>query len=156
MNNFAIRLYFEFEKVNFYTIHFDGEHNNETDKFLGTHGEDVEISWDFNVILADIQKMGAETGAVLRKFREERSGHAIPGHLYFGVKLRLYCLRLSDEIVILGNGGRKTTRKAQDGEFTKLPFKQMNTMAELLMYRLDQGTVRIEGKTLKGNLNFVK
>ena len=31
-------------------------------------------------------------------------------------KLRLYCLRISDQIMILGNGGVKTTRTYQEDE----------------------------------------
>ncbi|MEQ9403202.1 MAG: hypothetical protein RIM99_06445 [Cyclobacteriaceae bacterium] len=156
MNNFALRLYFSFERVNFYTVHFDNSKLCETDKFFEAYKDFEKLNWDMGVIASEIQRIGEETGAILRKFRLEGRAHALPDNTYIGAKLRLYCYRVSDHIVILGNGGLKTERTAQAGEFTAQHFDNMKNIAGLVKYRVDSEAILIDEKELKGNLKFTK
>lgn len=156
MNNFAVRLFYSFEKVNFYTIHFDDSDDCETDIFFNTYKVHEELSWDLGIIAAEIERIGKVTGALIRKFRGEGNAHAIPDNTFLGAKIRLYCYRVSDQIVVLGNGGLKTARTAQEGEFTAAHFKNMKDAARLIQYRIDKGSIVIENNLLLGNLNFVK
>lgn len=156
MNNFAVRLYYRLEKVNFYTIHFDESELCETDKFFEAHKYIEELTWDLGVIAAEIERIGNETGAILRKFRPEGRAQALPDNTYIGAKLRLYCYRVSDQIVILGNGGLKTERTAQEGEFTAEHFENMKNASRIIQYRIDSESVLIDKKELTGNLKFIK
>src|SRR5688500_17022902 len=69
-----------------------------------------------------IQQIGEEYGAEDQFFKRERYAERLPppnyrfidsdGETDFG--LRLYCLKLSESVVILLNGDRKTAQKIQD------------------------------------------
>ncbi|MCQ2336371.1 MAG: hypothetical protein MJ010_04225 [Paludibacteraceae bacterium] len=64
-------------------------------------------------------------------------------------KLRLYCLLVSEQIVILGNGGVKDTRTYQEDETLNgyvLDLKQFN---RLLKAAQKSGKVTIEGNVIK-------
>ena len=93
-----------------YTIQFLSESDSEFERFYTRFKDDAEYNPDLMRIVALINKI-ADMGALERYFRPE-------GKLKDGVcalpvlqsKLRLYCLRLSDKILVLGNGGIKKTR----------------------------------------------
>ena len=93
-----------------YTIQFLSENESEYERFYTRFKDDAEYNPDLMRIVALINKI-ADMGALERYFRPE-------GKLKDGVcalpvlqsKLRLYCLRLSDKILVLGNGGVKKTR----------------------------------------------
>ncbi|MBA3900674.1 MAG: hypothetical protein H0X62_10775, partial [Bacteroidetes bacterium] len=112
-----IKLYAEGDNVNYYTIQFENE-ISETQKFFDNF-EEEEYEKDIKTILAIMEKI-SESRAVERHFRMEGkirdSAVALPGNLYSS-NLRLYCLRISDKIVILGNGGLKKTKTYNEDEW---------------------------------------
>ena len=108
----------------------------------------------FDTIIQWIEEIG-NRGALERYFRPEgkRSDDvwAVPIET---TSLRLYVIRLSDQLVILGNGGVKTT-----GTYNEDPF--LNGCVELLQEvdgymeaRIKTGQLSIYQKTLFGNLTF--
>ena len=71
---------------------------------------------DFNIILLALSKI-IDKGALERFFRHEgKMSDNVKALAIDSRKLRLYCLRISDKIIILGNGGVKTTRTYQENE----------------------------------------
>ena len=65
-------------------------------------------------------------------------------------KLRLYCLRISDQIVILGNGGVKTTRTYEEDPRLYGYVLDLQKFERLLMQCIEEGRVSIEEKLLTG------
>ncbi|ADB40799.1 hypothetical protein Slin_4821 [Spirosoma linguale DSM 74] len=63
-------------------------------------------------------------------------------------QFRLYCIRLSDEIVILANGGRKTSQTVQNSPQLMTHFRFANRMAQQLMELSQTGELVLDGKQI--------
>lgn len=153
---YSIELYEEADSVNFYTIRFDGEKNTEFDKFISNFIGKKEFEKDLQIITYWIDKIG-EKGALERHFRLEGKMRdrvsAIPIEVS---KLRLYCLRISDNILILGNGGHKPKNQRAYNTDPHLN-KCVEMLAELdahLKKREIQKGITINGKNIIGDLSF--
>ena len=59
-------------------------------------------------------------------------------------KLRLYCLRISDQILILGNGGIKNTRTYQEDETLSGYVMNLQTFDKVLDNAIKKGQITIE------------
>lgn len=59
-------------------------------------------------------------------------------------KLRLYCLRISDQVLILGNGGIKQTRTYQEDERLSGYVMDLQTFDKVLLKAQRSGVVTIE------------
>lgn len=115
-----IELVIETEKVRIYSPKHDGECLNEFNRFMQANKEQKQpqLKLSFDAIIAAIKKI-TECGARENLFRPEGGRvKAIPLVISFPFrvnrkigKMRLYCLRLSDEIMIIGNGGVTTASK---------------------------------------------
>lgn len=117
-----LELVMETEKVSMYSPKYDGETLTEFEKFLSAHQNQShpQLIKFFDAIVSVIEKIG-ETGAYERYFRPEGGNvKAVP--LYITIsrinkrigKMRLYCLRLSDKVIILGNGVVTTAETNDD------------------------------------------
>ena len=115
-------LIMETEKVSMYSPKFDGETNNEFEKFLLANRNQThpQLQKFFDAIISVIEKMG-ETGAYERYFRPEGGNiKAIPTYIDIPRmnkkvgKMRLYCLRLSEQMLILGGGAVTQSQKYED------------------------------------------
>ena len=91
-----------------------------------------------------------DRGALERYFRPEGSINdnlcAIP--IESG-NIRLFCLRISDQILILGNGDKKTTRTYQEDRKLLGYTLDLQKFDKLLKKDLEDGVVTIEERTLK-------
>ena len=91
-----------------------------------------------------------DRGALERYFRPEGSINdnlcAIP--IESG-NIRLFCLRISDQILILGNGDKKTTRTYQEERRLLGYALDLQKFDKLLKKDLEDGVVTIEERTLK-------
>ena len=87
------------DNVSLYSICFNSDNESEFEKFLKEFKEHSEYKRDYDIILLALEKI-IDKGA-LERFLDSRS-------------LRLYCLRISDQILIIGNGGVKKTRTFQE------------------------------------------
>lgn len=67
-------------------------------------------------------------------------------------KIRLYCLRISDEILILGNGGIKNTAKYQENNELLGYAVDLQKFDRLIKEELKNGSITIEEHELK-NVN---
>ena len=65
-------------------------------------------------------------------------------------KLRLYCLRISDQILILGNGGIKETRTYQEDETLSGYVMDLQKFDQLLKQAQKKGNIIIEKNYIIG------
>ena len=155
IEEFKIQLLNSFDAVNMYSIHRVGESNSEFNNFLINHKNRPEIKSDFFRIIKWIKKIG-EQGAFERYFRRESKFAdnvcALPVE---SGRLRLYVSRLSDQILILGNGGIKTTRTYNEDPILNGYVTTLASIDRQLRNYLRTGQLRIEGKELIGIENAV-
>ena len=155
--SYSIELLEEYDNINFYSIHLDEEELTEVERFFEKFPEGCEYDEEVDVILAWMDKI-AERGALERYFRPEgKYGDGvgvIP--IDVGNKLRLYCLRLSDKILVFGNGGIKDAKSWEESP-TLAPYVEllMDT-SRFLSSRVKNGTVLLVDKEIIGNLNFIR
>lgn len=64
--------------------------------------------------------------------------------------LRLYCLRISDQILIVGNGGAKTTRTYEEDEELSGYVMDLQKFDALLEQELKKGKIKIEQNVITG------
>lgn len=100
-------------KVTYYTVLFEGNAYNELEDFFIRHQQNEAIRDELTDLVGWIQKIGNRIGAHIRYFRHERNAYALPPNrelleIDYTENLRLYCMRISESIVILFNGGIKT------------------------------------------------
>ena len=65
-------------------------------------------------------------------------------------KLRLYCLRLSDSVMVVGNGGQKKTKTYQDSEELQGYVISLQKLDELIKDAVRKGDIIIEEREIKG------
>jgi hypothetical protein len=149
----SIELFEEHDRVNFYTLRFRDE-DTEVDKFLDQFPEGCEYDYDIDIIIKWIEQIG-ERGALERYFRPEGKQKdqvfAIPIETS---SLRLYVIRLTEQIVILGNGGLKTTKTYNEDSILNDCVELLQEVDRYIKARMLKGQLSIYKKTLFGNLNF--
>ena len=137
-----------------YTIQFLSENESEYERFYTRFKGDAEYNPDLMRIVALINKI-ADMGALERYFRPE-------GKLKDGVcalpvlqsKLRLYCLRLSDKILVLGNGGVKKTRTYNEDDTLKGYVLTLQNFEKLIKEGEKDGTITITANTIETDKTF--
>jgi hypothetical protein len=149
----AIELFEEHENVNIYTIRFQNE-SSEIEKFLDKFPPGSKYVKDFSILIRVLDNIG-KRGAYERYFRYEGKFKddvfALPVET---IKLRLYVIRVSDNILILGNGGIKKTKKYEDDPELNSIVEQLQTLDCLFKAKVKQGLIQIKGAQLFGNLEF--
>lgn len=117
-----LELVIESDNVSIYSPKYDGETQTEFEKFMYDNGEleNPQLKKDFDAIIAAIKKIIDDCGARENLFRPEGNNiKAIPLCIEQrrgkGVgTLRLYCIRISEKILIIGNGGIKRVKRYED------------------------------------------
>lgn len=150
------------EAADIYSFRIEGEKESEFGKFLVMFKDikDPYLLDDFNRIVLAISKM-SEDGVLENFFRSEGKVDdrvvAIPlevkesGHIR--ETLRLYCIRLSDKLLILGNGGIKRTRTYQEDKWLKECVETLQKIDKELM-DLEECGVVLEDKIMNINLEL--
>lgn len=124
--------------VGFYTIQVEGEELSEFEKFdeksFPDHSKDV------NRIYSILLNMGVRE-AKPYYFRDENGAHAIPGLKLIPTEeienspdfgIRLYCIRLTDNLVILLNGDVKTHQNPKQCPSVQSHFELAVKLAKLI------------------------
>lgn len=138
------------ENVSLYSICFDGDELSEFEKFLTTFKDNATLNRDFQIILLALAKI-IERGALERFFRiEGRMNDQVCALSIDSKRLRLYCLRISDKILIVGNGGEKTTRTYQEDELLSGYVMDLQKFEELLTIAQKNGNITIENNIITG------
>ena len=139
------------EKAGLFTIIFEGEAVSEFDSFYNKFINDAERSEDLQKILTQIDLMLNVRGFTERNFRPEGKINdnvvAIP---VYKNSLRLYCLRLSDSVLIVGNGGIKRTQKVEEDNILNGYVISLQKLDALLKADIKRGLVRIEKTEIIG------
>ena len=105
---------------------------------------------DFQTIILALEKI-VERGALERFFRNEgRMKDNLCALSIDSRKLRLYCLRISDQILILGNGGEKTTRTYEEDLLLSGYVMDLQKFDELLKQAQKTGKISIENNLIIG------
>lgn len=138
------------DNVSLYSICFNGEELSEYEKFLKKFKDNAQLNYDFQRILFALAKI-VEVGALERFFRNEgRMKDNLCALSIDSRRLRLYCLRISDKILIVGNGGEKTTRTYQEDETLSGYVMDLQKFDELLKEAQKTGTITIENNVITG------
>lgn len=136
------------EKACLFSICFEGESFSEFEKFISNHKE--AYSKDLNIILAAIKRMLSVSGFLERYFRPEGKMKdnvcALP--IQSG-KLRLYCLRLSDSVMIAGNGGVKNVKSYQESEELSGYVVTLQKLDEAIKVAIRKGNITIEEHSIE-------
>ena len=156
--NLLIELLEDGDKVSLYSPHFEGEEYSEFEKFLlaykDTYPDDVrQLVYRLDIIKRD----GAADRQADRHFRYEGTKRdrvmALPSHLET-TSLRLYLLNIQAKILILGNGGLKSSATYQEDEHLHKCVKTLQKIDIQIKEREKQKVIVITGTELLGELSF--
>ncbi len=154
MSEVELILLNEGNKCTLYSIQFASEDNSEYERFYAKFIEDAKLNRDLLRIVQIVDKI-ADEGALERLFRPEgRMKDSVVALPVLSSKLRLYCLRLSDGILILGNGGLKNSRTYQENDSLRGYVLTLQKFEELLKEGKRDGTVVITERTIETDNTF--
>lgn len=137
-----------------YTIQFLSNDENEFIRFYNKFKDDVNFNPDLMRIVGFINRI-ADFGALERYFRPEgkMNDHVVALPVVQS-KLRLYCLRLSDKILILGNGGIKNTKTYQANNELNGFVLSLQNFDKLIKEGIEKGVVTITENKIEINSTF--
>ena len=144
----------EYEKVNFYSFQFENETHTEFVKFLmsfrGSHPNDI------GTIMYRLERI-TEDGVFERHFRysgkvKDRTAE-LPSQ-FDTANLRLYCICISPKILILGNGGLKTTRTYNEDIYLNKCVETLQKIDFELKTKEKTFKIYIIDKNINGDLSL--
>lgn len=151
MTKVSIQSVKQTENAGIFTIVFEGESYTEFQKFIMKSSEDTMLLPDLQKILTALQRMLNEVGFLERYFRPEGKIRdrvvALPIQTS---RLRLYCLRLSDSVLIVGNGGQKATRTYNENQELSGYVISLQKLDEVLRSAERKGAILIEKASISG------
>ena len=156
MNIFVLETWEDsFSLVTYYTVRWDGEPVCETDKFIRQYTNDESRIEHFREIFLLLQEMGDRKGARKSYFRRhadeaselptkdrtEINGEEI---LFYDNEFRLFCTRINDNIVVLFNGGVKSSQATQDSPDLAPKFRDAKYFARKIWADIRSGMIIID------------
>lgn len=137
MNTFAtIKHINTFKLVSFYSLCLNEESVSIFEKFQKEYSKDPDVKDDLKIIMGWIRKMGNHKGAKSHYFRHEGRADGLPPPSRFlggdVGRLRLYCYRVTDELVFLFDGGIKTKDKAQHCPNVSIKFRAADKYVKVI------------------------
>lgn len=154
MNEVELVLVNDTDKCTVYTIQFLEESETEYERFYSKFIKDVKLNQDLLRIVQLVDKI-AGVGALERFFRPEgKMRDSVMALPLLRSRLRLYCLRLSDRILILGNGGVKNSRTYEEDDSLCGYVLTLRKFEELLKEGQRDGTVTVTSKTIETDKVF--
>lgn len=155
MRNAKIQSVMQTEKAGLFSICFEGESYSEFEKFILKYQDNATLNKDLQVILVAVRRMIETSGFLERYFRPEGKMRdnvcALPLQ---SNKLRLYCLRLSDSVLIAGNGGVKDTKTYNENSELCGYVITLQKLDELIKLAVKKGDITIEETTIEGSDNL--
>ena len=141
-------------KCTLYSIQFLTEDEAEYERFYNRFKEDAVFNEDLMRITDLIDRI-ANVGAFERLFRPEgKMSDRVVALPIIKSKLRLYCLRLSDSILILGNGGVKNTRTYDENDELRGYVVTLQNFDKLIKQGERDGTITITENTIETENTF--
>lgn len=151
MTKAAIKTLKQTEKNGLFSLVFENEAYSEFEKFIEKFKNEADVAKDLNVILSYIEHMINGAGFLERYFRPEGKMRddvcALP---VVSGKLRLYCLRLSDSVLIAGGGGRKHTKTYEEDSSLTGYVISLQKLDELIKVEVKKGNIVIESGAIRG------
>lgn len=142
------------EKCTMYTIQFLSDDKSEFEKFILKFRNNAEFNPDFQTIMSFVEQI-LSNGALERYFRREgKMSDSVAALPVLKSKLRLYCLRLTDRILILGNGDVKNSRTYEENETLQGYVIDLQKFEQLLKQEMRSGNVRITEKDIVTDKTF--
>lgn len=139
------------ETAGLFTICFEGESYTEFQKFIMKGNDNATLKPDLQKILNALQRMLNAVGFLERYFRPEGKMRDRVAALPIETsKLRLYCLRLSDSVLIVGNGGEKSSKTYNEDSVLNGYVVNLQKLDEILHQAEKKGTIQIEETTIEG------
>ena len=136
------------EKVSLYSISFAIDRTTEFERFLNKFEEEASLNTDYQKILYALSII-LDKGALERYFRPEGTiGDNLCALPIESGRIRLYCLRISDEILILGNGDIKTTASYEADSKLYGYALDLQKFDKLIRKDIEDGIVTIEEREL--------
>ncbi len=155
--NLLVELLETGEKVSLYSPRFEGEEYTEFEKFLLEYKNMEEFHRDLGVLFARLEEI-KKNFAEDRYFRYEGSRsdrvRALPAKFLDSSRLRVYCIVISRKVVILGNGGVKTTATYQEDRHLKKCVETLQKIDFEIKMRENRKIIVIKGSQLEGELSF--
>lgn len=131
------------ESCTLYTIQFLSDEQTEFDKFISKFRSDAKLNKDFQAIMRFVEQI-LVNGALERFFRPEgKMNDSVAALPVLKSKLRLYCLRLTDKILVIGNGDVKNSRTYQEDNTLQGYVMDLQKFEQLLKQEIHAGNVRI-------------
>lgn len=154
MSEVELILLNEGSRCTLYSIQFTSEDNSEYERFYAKFIEDAKLNHDLLRIVQIVDKI-ADKGALERFFRPEgKMKDSVVALPVLSSKLRLYCLRLSNGILILGNGGVKSSQTYEEDDSLRGYVLNLQKFEELLKEGKRNGTVTITERIIETNNIF--
>lgn len=133
-----------------FTIIFENENQSEFVRFVNKFKDDAIRKNELRIILNQIDVM-LQKGIEERRFRPEgKMSDGVAALPVYQSGLRLYCLRLSDSVLIVGNGGVKSTGTYQENEDLNGYVISLQKLDSLLKTDIENGIVRVEKTMIIG------
>ena len=133
-----------------YTISFVKDDLSEFAKFMSNFKDNARLQRDYQIILLALQRI-MENGALERYFRPEgKYSDGVCALPISSGKLRLYCLRLSDKILIIGNGGIKDSKTYNENNELNGYVIDLQKFDSLIKDAIKDGSISIEETEIKG------
>lgn len=160
----SIEEIYTFRKVKYYTVRLEDDPHSEMEKFILRFEMDAEFQNDFENIVTLLGTLGNVKGAKSRYFRDESAAQALPPEIrealrenwvqFIDANLRLFCLRMSDEIVILLNGGIKSSQKTNDSPDLAGKFRFAQQVSKAIDLKIRHRELQVVGNQLIGDFEI--
>lgn len=140
-----------FSLVQYYTVRIEGRSTAEFVDFFQRLSISENDKTELTEINRYIEQIGTQFGAKPRHFRAEDAAEGLPPsyHEFIGTQandygLRLYCIRLSETIVILLNGDRKTAQKVQNCVNCYKHFELARKLSQKINHAIIDGDIILD------------
>ncbi len=140
-----------YSKVHYYSVYVDNKPLVEFRDFAARMSMDKTDRTELDEINRYIERIGQKFGAYPHHFKSEDAAEALPPPYHFfeselggDYGLRLYCIRLTQSIVILLNGDRKTALKVQECQNCYSHFDLARKLAKRITTAIVDGDIKID------------
>jgi hypothetical protein len=148
------------DKASVYSIMTDEKKGVFLDHFIEEYKSDH--TQDLLNIIGRLKSIGNTAGALAIYFKQDEglewddlvcALYDIPDK-----HLRLYCIRLNENIIVVGNGGPKNVRAWQEDAKLSKEVKEMMHYSKIIRTKLKDGSLRIaaQGLRFEGDLMLTR
>jgi hypothetical protein len=155
MHSEIIRLdEFSGEAASFYSVNYNGSKDSLFDEFRDKYFNIRKYRKNMGTTILQISQLGSSFGAVDRFFEPNDpfpADRVCYLHLRNWPKIRLFCIRFSKNLVVIGSGGLIDQTSTVNREKNK-----MSHISELITIKMHHGDLRIthDGKNFMGNFEL--